>query len=155
MKECDIKRVYISSDHEGYICKEEIKSILTGCVDVKDLGPFEEVKREYPVQACHVANKVKEDKESIGILVCGSGIGMSIAANKHKGIRAALCHDILTSRLSRQHNNANVLCLGARITGIELVKEIVRVFINTSFSYGRHLDRINMINEIEDDVISK
>ena len=155
MKEHDIKRVYISSDHAGYSYKEEIKSFISSYIDVKDLGPFEEVKREYPIQAYHVANKVKEDKESVGILICGSGIGMAIAANKCKGIRAALCHNILTARLSRQHNDANILCLGARVIGLELAKEATKEFLCSNFNHDRHADRIDLINEIEDDVISE
>ena len=101
-----MKRIYISSDHAGYSYKEQLKDYLSNEIEVIDLGPFEETRRNYPTQAKHVSEKVIEDKESFGILICGSGVGISIAANKFKGIRAALCHNILTARLSREHNDA-------------------------------------------------
>ncbi|HHV80679.1 MAG: ribose 5-phosphate isomerase B [Dictyoglomi bacterium] len=144
-------KVAIGSDHAGFRMKEELKNyIKTLDIEVKDLGCYSEDPVDYPDIARDVAISTVKGETDRGILICGTGIGMSIAANKIKGIRAAVGNEILSVRFSREHNNANILTLGARIIGIEVAKEAVRVFLETSFLGGRHQRRIEKIGGMEE-----
>ncbi|ELL5507074.1 ribose 5-phosphate isomerase B, partial [Campylobacter lari] len=137
-------KIYIASDHAGFILKQEIINFLQEKnINFEDLGPFSNDRCDYPDYAHLLSSKINET--SFGILVCGSGIGMSIAANRHTNIRCALCNEPLSAKLSREHNDANVLALGSRLTGIDMAFEIINNFINTSFSGGRHCARISKI----------
>jgi len=144
MSEDQDKRVVaIASDHAGYemktALKEEISSLGYG---VLDLGTDSPDSVDYPDFAHALAEAVTQGKAGQGVLVCGSGIGVSITANRHPGIRAALCHNAETARLSRQHNNANVLAMGERIIGVDVARECLRVFLETEFEGGRHARRV-------------
>ena len=114
-------------------------------IQIIDLGPRNDNSVDYPDFAKKVGNRVKSKKSDVGILVCGSGTGMSISANKIKGIRAAVCYNIKSTRLCRQHNNANVLCIGSRLTRKKLVNKILSVFLSTKFEGGRHNRRVKKI----------
>ena len=140
------KKVCIASDHAGFNLKETIKDYLINeNISIIDLGPSNDVSVDYPTFAQKVSKRIKSKKSDIGILICGSGTGMSISANKIKGIRAAVCYNIKSTRLSREHNNANIICLGARFTKkIEALK-LINIFLKTKFEAGRHLRRINKI----------
>jgi len=143
-------KVAIGSDHAGFKLKEELKIYITSLnVEVKDFGCHSEDSVDYPDIAREVALSVVKGEVDRGILICGTGIGMSIAANKIKGVRAAVGNELLSVRLAREHNNANVLTLGARIIGIEVAKEAVKVFLETQFLGGRHQRRIEKIGEME------
>lgn len=145
-------KIIIGSDHGGFQLKEQLKQFMADDMglDVTDGGCFSEDSVDYPVIAGEVAGKVASGEFEKGVLLCGTGIGISIAANKVKGIRAALCHDHLTAELSAQHNNANVLCLGGRITGIETAKDMVFTWLNTPFEGDRHIRRLELIHKIEE-----
>ncbi len=139
-------KICISSDHVGYETKEFIKDLLIKSkISTVDLGPFLNKSVDYPDYAKKVSNRVSKRKSEIGILVCGSGTGMAISANKTKGIRAAVGYNIKSTQLSRQHNNANVLCLGSRLTKRKDIKKIIKIFLNTKFEGGRHKRRIKKI----------
>jgi len=139
--------IIIGSDHAGFELKEKIRTHLTAAgYTVEDAGSFNETSVNYVDHAKIVARAVSEGRFSKGILVCGSGIGMSMAANRFKGVRAALCSDLLSARLSRQHNDANVLALGGRLIGDVLALELVNTFLKTEFEGGRHLDRIQSMD---------
>ncbi len=143
-------KVAIGSDHAGFHLKEKIKEfLLSKGHEVLDFGTNSEDSTHYPIFARDVALAVQRGEADRGILVCGTGIGMSITANKFKGIRAALCLNEYMARMSRLHNDANVLCLGDRVLGVELALSIVEVWIETPFEGGRHLKRIDLIKEIE------
>ena len=140
------KKVCIASDHAGYKLKESIKDhLINKCISIFDMGPFEDKSVDYPDYAKKLAKRVKAKKSDIGILVCGSGTGMAISANKIKGIRAAVCYNFKSTRLSRQHNNANIIALGARLTKKNVSLKLVETFLKTSFEGGRHLKRIRKI----------
>tara|TARA_B100000123_G_scaffold252470_1_gene212810 strand:- start:155 stop:592 length:438 start_codon:yes stop_codon:yes gene_type:complete len=140
------KKVCIASDHAGYKLKEIIKEhLINKYISIFDMGPFENKSVDYPDYAKKLAKRVKAKKSDIGILVCGSGTGMAISANKIKGIRAAVCYNIKSTRLSRQHNNANIIALGARLTKKSVSLKLVETFLKTSFEGGRHLKRIRKI----------
>ena len=140
------KKICISSDHAGYEIKEFIKEqIIKSKISIIDLGPFLKKSVDYPDYAKKVSNRVSKRKSDIGILVCGSGTGMAISANKTKGIRAAVAYNIKSTQLSRQHNNANVLCLGSRLTKRKDIKRIIKIFLNTKFEGGRHKRRVKKI----------
>ena len=140
------KKICISSDHAGYEIKEFIKDfILRSNISITDLGPFINKSVDYPDFAKKVSQRVSKKKSEIGILVCGSGTGMAISANKTKGIRAAVGYNIKSTQLSRQHNNANILCLGSRLTKKKDISKIVSVFLKTKFEGGRHIRRIKKI----------
>tara|TARA_Y100000590_G_scaffold415326_1_gene513001 strand:+ start:52 stop:501 length:450 start_codon:yes stop_codon:yes gene_type:complete len=140
------EKVIIASDHAGFKLKEEIKKFLIKKrKKVLDLGTKNTSSVDYPDFAHLLSKKIKKSKDEFGILICGSGIGMSIAANKHKNIRAALCYDIKSSKLSRQHNNANVITLGARLTRKSIALKCVNTFLKTNFDAGRHIKRIKKI----------
>ena len=141
-----MNKIFISSDHAGYKLKESIKDYLkTKKIKFQDLGPNNDSKVDYPDYAHKVARKVKLNKTNIGILVCGSGTGMNIAANKHKNIRAAQCFNIKSTKLSRLHNNANIITLGSRLITKKNALRFVSVFLNTKFDGGRHLKRVKKI----------
>ena len=140
------KRICISSDHAGFEIKEFIKELLIKSkISTIDLGPLSNKSVDYPDYAKKVSNRVSKRKSDVGILVCGSGTGMAISANKTKGIRAAVGYNIKSTQLSRQHNNANILCLGARLIKRKDIKKIVSIFLKTKFEGGRHKRRIKKI----------
>ena len=140
------KKICIASDHAGFKLKENIKSyLIQNNIALIDLGPNELKSVDYPDFAQKVARRIKNRKSDVGILVCGSGTGMAISANKIKGVRAAVCYNNLSTSLSRQHNNANILCLGSRLTKFKNINKIVSIFLNTKFEGGRHLRRVNKI----------
>ncbi|MCX8164655.1 MAG: ribose 5-phosphate isomerase B [Aquificaceae bacterium] len=143
--------IAIGSDHAGYPLKEKIKDFLISKgYKVIDFGAQSKDSTDYPLFARDVCLSIQKDEAQMGILVCGTGIGMSITANKFKGIRAALCLNEYMARMSRKHNNANVLCLGDRIVGDDLALSIVEAWLSTGFEGGRHERRIKLIEEIED-----
>lgn len=139
-------KISIGSDHGGYKLKLEIIDHLRGRgIEVEDVGCDSEESCDYPVYADKVTEAILSGNADRGILVCGTGIGMSIAANKKKGIRAALCHDTFSAEATRQHNNANVLCMGARVIGPGLALKVVDIFVDTDFSNDeRHIRRISL-----------
>lgn len=140
-------RVAIGSDHGGFLLKEVIKEQLAELGhQVDDVGCYSAESVDYPNFAEQVCRKVTGCEVERGILVCGTGIGMSMAANRHKTIRAALCHDQFTAAMSREHNDANVLCLGERVIGIGVAKEIVRTWMTVEFGGDRHLRRIQLFS---------
>lgn len=140
-------RVAIASDHAGLLLKDSLKVLLTQLkITTTDLGTDGPASVDYPDFAHALANGVAEKQFDAGILVCGTGIGMSIAANRHPEIRAALCTDPYSARMTRLHNDANVLCLGARVVGPGLAEEIVTAFFTTSFEGGRHAGRVAKLN---------
>lgn len=143
--------IAIGSDHAGFGLKKELVEFLKKRGEkVRDFGPENSDSVDYPVYAKKVANAVASGECQRGVLICGSGIGMSMAANKVKGIRAALCSEPLSAELSRQHNNANVLCMGARMIGTEMAQRILSVWIATEFSeQERHQRRIDLIEDEE------
>ncbi len=143
--------IAIGSDHGGYKLKEEIKKYLDEKeIKYKDLGCKSEESVDYPNIAEEVSKEVQENKCDKGILICRSGIGMSIVANKFKGIRCALCHDEFTAKYSRMHNDSNVLAIGADDVTVNDAICILRMWLATEFEGGRHKERINLINKIED-----
>ena len=142
----NLKKIFISSDHAGFKLKEAIKSYLSNKkLSFTDMGPFKESRVDYPDFAHKVAQRVKLNKNNVGILVCGSGMGMNIAANKHKNIRAAQCFNIKSTKLSRLHNDANIITLGSRLISKKNAFKFVGIFLNTKFDGGRHLRRIKKI----------
>jgi len=138
--------IALGCDHGGLDLKKEIFQLLEQAGHtVNDVGCFSDQSVDYPEFADKVCTAVIEGASDRGILICGTGIGMSIAANRHRQIRAALCHEAVTARMSREHNDANVLCLGARVLGLSIAMDIVRVWLETEFAGGRHLRRISMM----------
>ena len=141
-----MKKIFISSDHAGYKLKEEIKKYLKRKkLYFEDMGPNTNQKVDYPDYAHKVARKVKRNKSNVGILVCGSGTGMNIAANKHKNVRAAQCFNLKSTKLSRLHNDANIITLGSRLISKKNALKFISVFLNTKFDGGRHLKRVKKI----------
>ena len=139
-------RICIASDHAGYDLKEKIKDFLIKkSIAVIDLGPFVKKSVDYPDYAKKVAKRIVMRKNNAGILICGSGTGMSITANKFKGIRAAQCYNKSSTILSRQHNNSNIICLGSRMLKYKEASKYVTYFLRTKFESGRHQKRINKI----------
>lgn len=139
-------RIVIASDHAGFPLKELIREYLEErFVDVQDFGAFSDERSDYPDFAKKVAGAVSEGKAAYGILICGSGIGMCMSANRFKGIRAAVLRDSYDAQMSRKHNDANVACLGARITNFNLAKNLIDEFLSTSFEGGRHTNRVKKI----------
>lgn len=140
----------IGCDHGGFELKNHImKHLEERGVAFKDFGTYSEASVDYPDYAKQVCEAIQNGECENGILVCGTGIGISIAANKHKGIRAALCSDVFSAKMTKEHNNANVICLGGRVTGRELAFMIVDAWLDAEFQGGRHADRIAKIHEIE------
>jgi len=141
--------IVIGSDHAGFGLKEECKAFLekAGEYKVTDMGVFSRESSDYPRIAHRVAQAVSKGVYSRGILICGSGIGMSITANRYRGVRAALCHSLYAARMSRLHNDANILTMGDRVSGIGLALEILDLFLKTEFEGGRHKSRIDQIDD--------
>ena len=138
-------KIAIGCDHGGIALKEELAAVIKEMGhEVDDQGCYSTESVDYPEFAKAVCSQVLDGSCDRGILICGTGIGMSMAANRFEGIRAALCHELFTAKMSREHNDANVLCIGARVVGPGLAQEIVRTWISTDFAGGRHLQRINM-----------
>ncbi len=139
----------IGCDHGGFELKKEIiKYFEENNIQYKDFGTYDDKSTDYPIYGKKVANAVASGECEKGILICGTGIGISITANKIKGIRAALCHDVFSAKATRLHNNANILAMGGRVVGPGLAVEIVDAFLNTEFSNDeRHIRRINMMEE--------
>ena len=141
-----MKSIFISSDHAGFKLKEAIKSYLSKRkLTFRDLGPYNDNKVDYPDFAHNLARRVKASNNNVGILVCGSGMGMSMAANRHKNIRAAQCFNLKWTKLSRLHNDANIITLGSRLLTKKKALRYVGVFLNTKFEGGRHSKRIKKI----------
>ena len=141
-----MKKIFISSDHAGFKLKEAIKIYLSKKkLTFQDLGPNNNARVDYPDFAHKLAKKVKTSKNNVGILVCGSGTGMNIAANKHKNIRAAQCFNQKSTKLSRLHNDANIITLGSRLISKKNALSFIGVFLNTKFEGGRHSKRIGKI----------
>ena len=140
------KKICIASDHAGLNLKEDIKNFLINKnISIIDIGPYENKSVDYPDYAKKLAKRIKSKKSDLGILICGSGTGMAISANKIKSIRAAVCYNAMSTRLSRQHNNANIIALGARLTNKRLSLKLVEIFLKTKFEGGRHLRRVKKI----------
>lgn len=138
--------IAIASDHAGLGLKADLRRLLQSLdIEVEDLGPQDAKSVDYPDYAHLLARAVSDGRIERGILICGSGIGMSMAANRHPGVRAALCHDAYTAEMARRHNDANVLCIGERTTGPGVAEQIVRVFFDTDFEGGRHERRVAKI----------
>ena len=141
-----MKKIFISSDHAGFKLKEYIKiSLKRKKLKFVDLGPTNDDRVDYPDYAHKLAKKIKVSKNNIGILVCGSGTGMNIAANKHKNVRAAQCFNTKSTKLSRLHNDANIITLGSRLISKKNALKFVSIFLNTNFDGGRHLKRVKKI----------
>lgn len=143
-------KFYIATDHAGVDLKDYTVELLKQKGhEVVDLGPFNKDRVDYPDYAVKVAQSVLADSESQGILICGSGIGMSMAANRFHGIRAALCHDAYTAQVARGHNDANILCFGERIVGKGVAESIIDSWLASGFEGGRHAGRVEKIESIQ------
>ena len=141
-----MKKFYIATDHAGYAIKDFVKDFVESLGhEIIDLGPQSADRVDYPDFAKKCADAVVGDKGSFGILICGTGIGISISANKIAGVRAALCHDRYTARLTREHNDANILCFGERVVGKGVIEDMIEVFASTEFEGGRHAGRVSKI----------
>jgi ribose 5-phosphate isomerase B len=146
----NLSPIVIGCDHAGFALKELIKVYLTDLnCEISDCGAYSDASVDYPDYAAQVARKIASGEFSRGILICGTGIGMSMAANRLPGVRAALCNDLFSAIMSRRHNNANILVMGGRVIGPELAKAIVRAWIETPFEGGRHQNRIDKMDCIE------
>ena len=142
----NLKKIFISSDHAGYNLKELIKKRFSKKYKFQDLGTNNsKISVNYPDYAHKLCKKVSNNMKNMGILVCGSGMGMSMAANKHKKIRAAVCYSVKNTKLSRLHNNANIITLGSRLTKKNIAFKCIDIFINTKFEGGRHKKRVKKI----------
>lgn len=138
--------IYVGADHAGFNIKEAVKNMLANYnYNIIDLGTNSNARVDYPDFGHKVAQAVLADEGSFGIVICGTGIGISIAANKYKGIRAALCHDDYTAKMARAHNNANILAFGERVVGLGVVESIIDTFLTTPFEGGRHANRVEKI----------
>ena len=145
-----MKKIVMASDHAGFDIKNTlVEQLKNDGYDVEDAGTYSKDSCDYPVFAEKACRYMLDGKAELCILVCGTGIGMSMAANKVKGIRAACCSDTYSAKYTRLHNDANVLCMGARVVGEGLAYEIAKVFLETEFEGGKHLRRINMISDLE------
>ena len=144
--------IAIGADHAGYEAKEILKKYLESkAIKYKDFGTFSKDSCHYPIFAEKVAKSVAGGESEKGILVCGSGIGVSIAANKIKGIRAALCYEPELTEMARKHNDANVLCLGAKFSETKKMEEMIDIFLKTAFEGGRHSERVKLIEDMENE----
>jgi ribose 5-phosphate isomerase B len=147
-----MNKIIIGCDHGGLALKNEIIAHLNKRgIEVVDVGTYTSASCNYPDYARALCTRIQSGEFERGILVCGTGIGMSIAANKHNGIRAACCSDTFSARMTRMHNNANVLCLGGRGVGAGLACDMVDLFVDTDFEGGRHTTRVDMLADIESD----
>ena len=147
----NMNKIVIGCDHGGLELKNEIiKHLNTKGIETCDVGTYTSESCNYPDYAKALCKKIQSGEFERGILVCGTGIGMSIAANKHKGIRAACCSDTFSARMTRMHNDANVLCLGGRVVGAGLALDMIDLFVETEFEGGRHSLRVGMLAEIDE-----
>lgn len=145
-----MKKLAIGCDHTAFEMKQKVMTHLAKRgYEVEDVGTDSAESCDYPIYANKLCRKIQRGECEMGILLCGTGIGMSIAANKHKGIRAAVCSDTFSARQTRQHNNANVLCFGVRVVGVGLALDIVDAFLGADFEGGKHQRRVGMIADIE------
>jgi ribose 5-phosphate isomerase B len=143
-------KIAMGSDHRGFACKQKLANFVRGLGhEVTDAGSYNEEYSDYPDFALVVAKRVGGGDVDRGILICGTGIGMAMAANKVAGVRAAPCHDLVTAEMSRRHNDANVLCLSADLQGEEMMERIVRLWLETEFEGGRHARRVDKIKKYE------
>jgi ribose 5-phosphate isomerase B len=143
-------RIALGADHAGFLAKESIKKYLESAgYPISDAGTWSEESVDYPDFAIQVARRVQQGQDDLGIVVCATGIGMAIAANKIGGVRAAVAHDALTARLSREHNDANVLALGARVLSEHQIIEVTASFLGAQFAGGRHQRRVDKISELD------
>lgn len=143
-------KLLLGSDHGGIHLKEHIKKYLADKgYEITDVGTYSEDSCDYPDYAAKLCGELVKGTAEKGILICGTGIGISIAANKCKGIRAAVCNDVYSAKMSREHNNANVLCMGERIVGVGVAELIVDTWLNTEFAGGRHARRVDKIMALE------
>jgi ribose 5-phosphate isomerase B len=142
-------KYFIGADHAGIDIKSYVKEIFEERGhEVIDLGPFSKDRVDYPDYAAKVCKKVLEEQGTMGILICGSGLGMSMAANKFDGIRAALCHNEYSARMARKHNDANIICLGERVSGYGMIEAIIKAWDKAEFEGGRHTGRVEKINAL-------
>ncbi|MFA6789327.1 MAG: ribose 5-phosphate isomerase B [Arcobacteraceae bacterium] len=142
-------KYFIGADHAGIDIKKYVKELFEAKGhEVIDVGPFDKERVDYPDYAAKVCQEVISHANSKGILICGSGIGMSMAANKFDGIRAALCHNEYSAKMAREHNDANVICLGERVSGYGMIEAIVKAWLDASFEGGRHEGRVEKINAL-------
>ena len=141
-----MKKISIASDHGGFNLKEDISLFLNQLgFEVNDLGPSNSNAVDYPDYGISIATYISDNIDTRGIVICGTGVGMSIVVNRFPGIRGALCSDVYTAKLSREHNDSNLLVMGGRVVGVGLAREIVQVWLNTPFEGGRHIKRIEKI----------
>ena len=151
-----MKRIVIASDHAGFALKEKLKTFLEKKnFKVKDLGTYSKERCDYPVFAYSLAKEISQGRFKQGILICKSGIGNSIVANRLAGVRAALCYNVKAARLSREHNDSNVLVLGSAFVNPGLAKRIINIWLNTQFQGGRHQRRLNLLKKIEKELRCK
>lgn len=151
-----MKTIFIASDHAGFALKEKLKPFLERKgLKVRDLGAYSDQRCDYPQFAASLAKEISREKFKRGILICKSGIGDSIVANRFPGVRAALCYNLKAARLSREHNDSNVLVLGSAFVSQNLAKRIIDVWLNSEFKGGRHQRRLNQIKKIENQIRSK
>ena len=147
-----MKKLVIGCDHAAVELKNLVREhLVERGFDVEDVGTYTSDSCNYPDYAHKLCEKIQSGEREMGILICGTGIGMSMAANKHKGIRAACCSDTFSARLTRLHNDANVLCFGARVVGMGLAFDLVDAFVDAGFEGGKHQTRVDMITAIEQD----
>ncbi len=145
-----MNKLLIAADHAGFSLKEKLKAYLDKKgIGLKDLGAYSKERCDYPLYAYELAKNISSGKYKRGILICKSGIGNSIVANRLPGVRAALCHNIAIAKLSREHNDSNVLVLGSAFVKADLAKRIISIWLNTKFLGGRHLKRVRLINRID------
>lgn len=143
-------RISIGSDHVGYPLKLEIIAHMEAAGHtVTDVGPYGEERVDYPIYGEKTARMVASGEAALGVLICGTGIGISLAANKVRGIRAAVCSESYSAKMTRRHNDANIIAFGARVVGLDVAKEIVDAFLNAEYEGGRHQGRVDMISDIE------
>ena len=145
-----MEKISIASDHGGFNLKEDISLFLNQLgFEVNDLGPSNSNAVDYPDYGISIATYISDNIDTRGIVICGTGVGMSIVVNRFPGIRGALCSDIYTAKLSREHNDSNLLVMGGRVVGVGLAREIVQVWLNTPFEGGRHKKRLDKITQFE------
>ena len=143
-------KIAIGCDHGGIVLKDAVLEVLNEKkIEVEDLGCYTTDSVDYPDYALKVAEEVSQGKADLGIILCGTGIGISIAANKVKGIRAAVAHDLFTAEMCKRHNNANILAMGGRVISPDLAKQMVKIWLESEFEGGRHTNRLNKIAAIE------
>jgi ribose 5-phosphate isomerase B len=145
-----VVRIAIGSDHAGFRMKQELSAFLVeGGHDLTDLGSYDEASVDYPDYGVAVGRAVVEGQADVGLCVCGTGIGIAIAANKVAGVRAAVVHDVTSARMAKEHNDANVVCIGARLVGPQVAREALDTFLSSTFEGGRHAPRIDKITAID------